>query len=115
MNTHHTINYIEFSVTDMAAAQEFYNFAFGWEFTDYGPEYAGIKSAEGEFGGLAVVEEFDGGGPLAVLYSDNLELSLASVQAASGRVTKDIFDFPGGRRFQFLDPTGNELAVWSDS
>ncbi len=110
---HHTIDYIEFSVTDMAAAKEFYAQAFGWEFNDYGPEYAGIKKGEGEAGGLCVVPSVTTGGPLVVLYSTDLEASLGSVRDAGGTITKDIFSFPGGRRFQFQDPSGNELAVWA--
>ena len=112
---HHEIDYIEFRVTDMARAQRFYAAAFDWEFTDYGPEYAGIrKRSGGEAGGLRLQPEVATGGPLVILYSNDLERSLARVRDAGGQVTQDIFDFPGGRRFQFKDPSGNELAVWSD-
>lgn len=112
---HHQINYIEFNVTDMAAAKQFYAAAFGWEFTDYGPEYAGIQKPgiEGqEVGGLRLMEQVAQGGPLVILYSDNLEESVEQVTAAGGTITEPIFSFPGGRRFQFRDPSGNELAVW---
>ncbi len=113
---HHSINYIEFSVTDMEIAKEFYSQAFGWEFTDYGPSYVGIqKSGGGECGGFALVDQVSTGGPLVILYSSSLEESLASVVTAGGKTTRDIFEFPGGRRFQFLDPSGNELAVWSEN
>lgn len=112
---HHEIDYIEFGVTDMARAQRFYAAAFDWQFTDYGPEYAGIrKRSGGEAGGLRLQPEVATGGPLVILYSNDLERSLARVRDAGGQVTQDIFDFPGGRRFQFKDPSGNELAVWSD-
>jgi uncharacterized protein len=112
---HHEIDYIEFGVTDMAAAQHFYASAFDWEFTDYGPEYAGIRKRQGgEAGGLRLQAEVAPGGPLVILYSENLEQTLARVRAAGGRVTQEIFEFPGGRRFQFADPSGNELAAWSD-
>ena len=117
MPQHHSIDYIEFSVTDMAAAQVFYAAAFGWSFTNYGPGYAGIKALDGdeEIGGFALVEHVVVGGPLVVLYSDDLEASLDKVQAAGGSVLKPIFEFPGGRRFEFADPSGNRLAVWSKS
>ena len=113
---HHAINYIEFPVTDMAATKEFYRTVFGWEFTDYAPEYVGIQApdGEGEVGGLRLEETVQQGGPLVVLYSSDLEASLAAVEGAGGRINVPIFAFPGGRRFQFLDPNGNELAVWSE-
>ncbi|HRP34902.1 MAG TPA: VOC family protein [Gammaproteobacteria bacterium] len=112
---HHEIDYIEFGVTDMAVSQRFYAAAFDWEFTDYGPEYAGIRKRQGgEAGGLRLQAEVAPGGPLVILYSENLEQTLARVSAAGGRITQEIFEFPGGRRFQFRDPSGNELAVWSD-
>lgn len=112
---HHRIDYIEFSVTDMAEAQRFYRAAFGWEFTDYGPEYAGIRRGDGEAGGFTVADAVTGGGPLVILYSGALERTLGAVRDAGGTITKDIFGFPGGRRFHFRDPSGNELAVWSEA
>jgi len=111
---HHEVDYIEFSVTDMAQSQRFYAAAFDWQFNDYGPEYAGIRKRQGgEVGGLRVQSEVAAGGPLVILYSDDLEGTLARVQDAGGQITQEIFDFPGGRRFHFMDPSGNELAVWS--
>ncbi len=112
MHTHHAISYIEFNVTDMAEAQRFFIEAFGWEFNSYGPEYAGIKGGSGEVGGLRLVEQAVSGGPLVILYSDDLEASLEAVKAAGGTIAKDIFEFPGGRRFEFVGPSGNEMAVW---
>ncbi|MHC4822799.1 MAG: VOC family protein [Planctomycetota bacterium] len=114
MHEHHAIDYIEFPVTDMAAAKAFLAAGFGWEFNDYGPDYAGIRKGEGEAGGLRLVEEVAPGGPLIILYSKDLEASLAAVRAAGGVVTKEIFSFPGGRRFELTDPSGNGLAVWSE-
>lgn len=115
-NLHHTINYIEFSAVDMAEAKRFFKAAFDWEFSDYGPDYAGIRNrtGEGECGGICRTDKVVAGGPLVILYSVDLESSLASVKQAGGRVTQEIFSFPGGRRFHFRDPSGNELAVWSD-
>ncbi len=109
---HHQMNYIEISVTDMAAAQEFYAAAFGWEFTNYGPEYAGIKKQVGESGGLRLMEKVVTGGPLVILYSDDIDASFEQATSAGARITAEVFEFPGGRRFQFMDPSGNELAVW---
>ena len=118
MNTHHAIDYIEFTVTDMAAAQTFYASAFGWSFTNYGPGYAGIHrvgDTEHEMGGLCLgsTTTIGTGGPLVVLYSDDLEATLSKVREAGGDIRKEIFDFPGGKRFEFEDPSGNILAVWT--
>ncbi len=111
---HHEIDYIEFGVTDMTRSQRFYAAAFDWQFTDYGPEYAGIRKQQGgEAGGLRAQSAVEAGGPLVILYSDDLEATLARVRDAGGRITQEIFEFPGGRRFHFKDPSGNELAVWS--
>ncbi|MEL6108273.1 MAG: VOC family protein [Planctomycetota bacterium] len=113
---HHEINYIELSAKDIVEAKRFYGSAFDWQFNDYGPAYVGIRRKEstGECGGICLAEEIVRGGPLVILYSADLEASLASVKAAGGDISQDILSFPGGRRFQFLDPSGNELAVWSD-
>jgi predicted enzyme related to lactoylglutathione lyase len=112
-STHHTIDYVEFTVSDLAEAKRFYAAAFGWQFNDYGPEYAGIKGAQGEVGGLHQSSNARTGGPLVVLYSSDLEKSVAAVRAAGGKIVREPFAFPGGRRFQFTDPSGNELGVWS--
>lgn len=120
---HHRIDYIEFTVADIDIdideAKRFYADAFGWEFTDYGPEYAGIRvpGDDRELGGFAKVPApvATTGAVMAVLWSDDLEASEASVRAAGGTVVKAIFGFPGGRRFEFVDPSGHRLAVWSHS
>jgi predicted enzyme related to lactoylglutathione lyase len=107
------IDYIEFQTTDMASTKRFYSDAFGWEFTDYGPDYASF--ADGRLtGGFTVAAEVTAGGPLVVLYSTNLEELEARVRDSGGQIVREIFSFPGGRRFHFTDPSGNELAVWSD-
>ncbi|PUA79952.1 VOC family protein [Nocardioides currus] len=113
--THHVIDYIEINVTDLAASREFYADAFGWEFNDYGGEYAGIKapSGDGELGGLNPGRPAGPGGPLVLLFSDDLDASVAAVEAAGGSITEVPYEFPGGRRFHFADPSGNELGVWS--
>jgi predicted enzyme related to lactoylglutathione lyase len=116
MPTHHTIDYIEISVTDLGAAQAFYAAAFGWTFNAYGPDYAGIRGGEAEVGGLRRADgPILGGGPLVILYSDDLEASLTAVRDAGGRIVVEPFEFPGGRRFEFEDPSGNRLAVWTQT
>lgn len=113
---HHTIDYIEFTVVDLAEAKRFYGTAFGWTFQDYGPDYAGIHGPAGrEVGGLHQKVEAPRGGPLVVLYSSDLEASVAAVEEAGGQIVQAAYAFPGGRRFHFLDPSGNELAVWSEA
>ena len=113
---HHEINYIEIPTRDMHATKSFYANAFTWQFNDYGPDYAGIKKKEGvgEIGGICRVDKVANGGLLVILYSEDLETSLAAVQSAGGEIAREIFSFPGGRRFQFYDPNGHELGVWSD-
>ena len=114
---HHTIDYVELGVTDLAQTRAFYEQAFGWEFVDYGPSYAGIRGpgGDGEVGGLDAARSPASGGVLVLLYSDDLEASVADVRAAGGTVLVDPYEFPGGRRFHFVDPSGNELGVWSAS
>lgn len=116
VSRHHSIDYIEFKVTDLEEAKRFYGAAFGWTFTDYGPGYAGIRrvEGEGEAGGFALVDAVSPGGVLPVLRSERLEETLTAVAASGGRIVEAIFSFPGGRRFEFLDPSGNRIAVWSD-
>jgi predicted enzyme related to lactoylglutathione lyase len=113
---HHAIDYIEFAVTDITVAKQFYENAFGWEFSDYGPDYAGIRDpdGEGEVGGLRVADRVQAGGPLVVLFSRDLEASIGRIEAAGGTITTEPFVFPGGKRFHFRDPSGNELAVWAE-
>lgn len=92
--------------------KSFYSAAFGWTFTDYGPSYAAFD--EGLDGGFQGDPSEAPAKPLPILYSEKLEATLASVEEAGGKIVKPIFSFPGGRRFHFLDPAGNELAVWSE-
>jgi uncharacterized protein len=116
MPTHHTVNYVELSVGDLAAAGDFYRAAFGWQLTDYGPSYAGFRddpSSVEEGGGLAASSERPGR-PRVLLFSDDLDATLRAVEAAGGTVTDGPYEFPGGRRFHFTDPSGNELGVWAE-
>jgi predicted enzyme related to lactoylglutathione lyase len=117
MARHHTFDYIELAAPDLAAAKAFYADAFGWTFTDYGPDYTGIHDpgADREMGGLNPARPAGAGLPLVILYSDDLDATLESVRGAGGSVTEGPFQFPGGRRFHFTDPAGNELAVWTEA
>lgn len=110
----HAIDYVEFYTTDMVASQAFYRAAFGWEFVAYSPGYCGITrpGGDGELGGLELVDAVVPGGPTVVLYSADLQASRAAVLATGTLLTKDIYSFPGGERFEFCDPSGNRLAVW---
>jgi len=110
------INYVEFPAATaeaLAAAKDFYGKAFGWEYKDWGPAYADTQSS-GLASGITVDASERQQRPLPVIYSSALERARSSVVAAGAKITKDIFAFPGGRRFQFIDPAGNELAVGSE-
>ncbi|MBU1374613.1 MAG: VOC family protein [Alphaproteobacteria bacterium] len=107
------VDYVEFPGGDLGAVKAFYGAAFGWSFVDYGPEYAGFN--EGLDGGFQADQGEAVQKPLVILYAHDLEAMAAKVVAAGGTITKPIFSFPGGRRFHFADPAGNEMAVWSES
>lgn len=113
-HVHHAIDYVEIGVTDIDKAKAFYGSAFGWSLVDYGPDYAGIQGDDREVGGLRRDSEVRAGGPLVIIFSEDLEGSQQAVTAAGGTILAPIYSFPGGRRFHFADPAGNELAVWSD-
>lgn len=108
------IDYVELPTTDIAATKAFYSTAFGWEFTDWGPDYVSFAGAGVDGGFRAADAAPPAGGTLIVLFAVDLEATEARVREAGATIVKGIFDFPGGRRFHFTDPTGNELAVWSD-
>lgn len=107
------INYVEFKANDLEKIKEFYHQAFGWKFIDYGPTYVAF-SESGLDGGFEKTEEEIANGALIVLYHEELNSIKGTIIEAGGEISKDIFSFPGGCRFHFIDPTGNELAVWSD-
>lgn len=106
------INYIELGATDLKAVRSFYETAFGWSFTDYGPTYLAFN--DGNIDGGFTTETKSGTNPLIILYTERLEEIKRKVIEAGGNVIQDIYSFPGGQRFHFTDPSGNELAVWSD-
>ncbi|HWF00116.1 MAG TPA: VOC family protein [Caulobacteraceae bacterium] len=108
------IDYVEFPGQDLTALRGFYGKAFGWRFQDYGPSYMALEGA-GLDGGFDADAEARLSRPLVILYATDLEAMEQRVRAAGGVVTRAIFAFPGGRRFHFQDPSGNELAVWSDA
>lgn len=110
------INYVEFPARDMGDAKRFFTKVFGWTFTDYGPDYMAFSDAglDGGFYKSERVVSTENGSALIVLYSSAIEETLAKVEQSGGRIVKSIFSFPGGRRFHFTDPNGNEYAVWSD-
>lgn len=111
-----SINYVEIPARDMDATKHFFTDAFGWEFIDYGPDYAAIQKAglDGGFFKSDKVATTSNGSVLVVLYSSELEITLERVKSAGGIIVQNIFSFPGGRRFHFADPNGNEFAVWSE-
>lgn len=110
------INYIELPARNLEGTKQFFSDAFGWQFIDYGPDYIAMQNAglDGGFYRSELVVETAKGSALVVLYSCDLEATLVKVKAAGGRIVKQVFSFPGGRRFYFSDPSGNEYAVWSE-
>jgi predicted enzyme related to lactoylglutathione lyase len=106
------IDNIELNVADIARSKEFYGNAFGWSFTDYGPTYC--EFTDGRLtGGLTTAGPVRPGGPLVIIYADDLADTQARLERLGARIVKPVFSFPGGRRFHFQDPDGYELAVWS--
>lgn len=116
MPEHEKLNYVEFPASDLQATKRFFQQAFGWSFQDFGPEYTAFSN-QGLDGGFFQAEPGAcgaSGGALLVFYSRDLEATQAKIEPAGGVISKPIFPFPGGRRFHFREPGGNQLAVWSD-
>lgn len=107
------INYVEFRAGDLESIKQFYHRSFGWSFTDYGPTYTAF-SESGLEGGFEQTNDAIVNGALIVLYHEALEDIKNKIMENGGKISKAVFSFPGGRRFHFMDPAGNELAVWSD-
>ena len=107
MSQDRRIDYVELPASDLPASKAFYTAAFGWAYKDWGDDYADTHDS-GITSGLTA-----GTHPLVVLYADDLEATRDRVRAAGATITRDIFEFPGGRRFHFRDPAGNELGVWT--
>jgi uncharacterized protein len=106
------INYIELRASDIEKTKSFYHSIFGWKFADYGPDYTSFH--DGRMGGGFAKSPAPGTSVLLVIYSSDLDAVQATIKAAGGRIVKETFSFPGGRRFHFVDPNGNELAVWGE-
>jgi predicted enzyme related to lactoylglutathione lyase len=116
MNQHEKIDYLEFPSRDLEITKSFFIKVFNWSFTDYGPGYSSFEGA-GIAGGFFKSDlqcSTETGSVLVVFYSEKLEDTLRKVQDAQGTMVRPTFEFPGGRRFHFADPNGNEYAVWSD-
>ncbi len=117
MNEHEKISYVEFPARNILATKDFFIQVFGWSFQDFGPEYSSFSNQGIDGGGFFKSElssSTSNGAALVVFYSSNLEATQNKIQKANGNITKPIFSFPGGRRFHFTEPSGNEFAVWSD-
>lgn len=116
MNKHEKINYVEFPAQNIQATKSFFESAFDWSFIDYGPDYSAFSNQglDGGFFKSDLNSTTEKGSALIVLYSKNIEVTQTKIEQAGGLIVKPIFSFPGGRRFHFTDPSGNELAVWSD-
>ncbi|MDO6431399.1 hypothetical protein Q4E93_12415 [Flavitalea sp. BT771] len=108
---HEQVQYIEFISKDISRAKKFYTKCFDWKFTDYGPNYTAFEGTYVD-GGFTPGEPVNGT-VLVILYSNNIEATQQKIIAAGGVIVKDIFTFPGGKRFHFKDPDGYELAVWA--
>lgn len=116
MSHHSKIDYVEFPAQDIPATKNFFSRVFDWHFSDYGPDYTAFSNAgiNGGFYQSELSSTTTTGSALIVLYSKELEKTQQKVEQNGGKISKAIFSFPGGRRFHFIEPSGNELAVWSD-
>ena len=116
MNQHEKMNYVEFPAKDLAATKAFFESVFGWFFVDYGPEYTAFENQglDGGFFKSDLASSTEKGAALIVFYSNQLEATLAKVETAGGSILRPIYSFPGGRRFHFTEPSGNEFAVWGE-
>jgi len=116
MNEHENINYIEFPAKHIENTKAFFSAVFGWSFMDYGPEYTAFSN-EGIDGGFFKSDlsvSTNSGSALLIFYSEDLEKTQSKIEKAGGSIIRPTFTFPGGRRFHFSDPNGNEYAIWSD-
>ena len=113
---HEMIDYVEYPACDIPATKAFFSAVFDWQFIDYGPDYTAFNrnGIEGGFYKSDMTSDSDKGAALVIFYSRDLDATLAKVTKAGGHIKTDIFAFPGGRRFHFTCPSGNEFAVWSE-
>ncbi|PFG57743.1 hypothetical protein ATG66_0239 [Vibrio sp. ES.051] len=117
MHQHEKLNYVEFGSTNILATKQFFERAFAWEFIDYGPGYTAFsgQGLDGGFFQSEFVNQTANGGALLAFYSADIQATLAKVEQFGGQIIRPIFEFPGGCRFHFAEPSGNEFAVWSES
>jgi uncharacterized protein len=108
------IDYAELPSRDLKATKLFYSTVFGWQFKDHGPEYSSFTAGQ-LAGGFTTEIPSPGYGVVMVIHTEDLQGALGKVKAAGGVIVKGIFDFPGGQNFHFKDPSGNEVAVWSNA
>lgn len=111
--SNHQIDYVEFKSTDLEKTKAFYSEVFGWKFTDYGEHYTAFSDGSLD-GGFEYTDQPIQNGALIVLFHNDLASVKNAIIDAGGQISLDIFSFPGGQRFHFLDPSGNELAIWSE-
>ncbi|VAW75080.1 Glyoxalase family protein [hydrothermal vent metagenome] len=116
MNEHEKVNYVELPAKNLQATTKFFGQVFGWSFQEFGPEYSAFSNQgiDGGFFKSDLSSSTSNGAALIVFYSINLEGTQEKIKQANGIIVKPIFAFPGGRRFHFTEPSGNEFAVWSD-
>ena len=116
MRKHEKLDYVEYPAKDMAATKRFFEAVFGWSFVDYGSDYTAFSNQglDGGFFRSTLSSTSENGAALTIFYSKNLEATEEKVKQAGGVIIKEIFSFPGGRRFHFIEPSGNEFAVWSE-
>lgn len=114
MLEHEKLNYLEFPTRDLAVTKAFFENAFGWIFTDYGEEYTAFdnQGLEGGFFKSEKVSRSEAGATLAIFFSEDLAATQAKVERFGGKINQQIFDYPGGRRFHFIEPGGSEFSVW---
>lgn len=115
-NAHEKLNYVELPAKDLVSTKVFFQRAFDWQFTDYGPEYIAFdcQGLEGGFFKSPLCASADKGSALLIFFSTDLDATASKITQAGGVINKPVFSFPGGRRFHFIEPSGNEFAVWSD-
>lgn len=117
MHQHEKLNYVEFGSTNINATKQFFERTFDWTFIDYGPEYSAFsgQGLDGGFFKSEFVNQTANGSALLVFYSSDIQATQIKVEQHGGKIIRPIFEFPGGCRFHFTEPSGNEFAVWSES